>query len=225
MRLAILASLNGTNAQAIVEATRSGALNAEVAVIVTNRVNAGVIARGEKLGIPVEVIPSKGIAVREEYDAMVLKALARYDVDTIALAGWMRIMSQLFLDAYPDRIINLHPAILPSFTGGTGIADAYGYGVKVAGCSVHLVNPVLDGGPIIIQAAVPVQGTQDELEEKIHDMEHLIFPQALQWMAEGRIVVEGRRTSLLPASHPVKTASVVDGCLVWPPLETAFDNL
>lgn len=222
MKLAILASLNGTNARAIVEATRKGTLNAEVAVIVTNRQEAGVISLFKDSDIPVEIIPSKGIKDREEYDRMVVNVLKEYQVDTIALAGWMRILSNLFIDAFPGRIINLHPAILPSFPGGTGISDAYDFGVKIAGCSVHLVNPVLDGGPLIIQAAVPVTGTRSELEEKIHRMEHLIFPQALQWMAEGRISVEGHRTSLAPSSRSVRKVSVVEGCLISPALEQSF---
>lgn len=220
MRLAVLASLNGTNARAIVEAARRGVLDAEVAVIVTNRAEAGVITRCADLGVPVEVIPSKGVAVREEYDRIVVDRLAFYGVDTVALAGWMRILSDVFIDAFPGRIVNLHPALLPSFTGGTGIADAWQYGVKLAGCSVHLVSPVLDGGPLIIQAAVPVSGSVDELEARIHRMEHLIFSQALQWLAEGRLTTDGRRTSLLPASRPVKQTSIVDGCLICPPLES-----
>lgn len=219
MKLAILASLNGTNARAIVDATGNGTLNAEVAVIVTNRQEAGVISLFKDSDIPVEIIPSKGIKDREEYDRMVVNVLKEYQVDTIALAGWMRILSNLFIDAFPGRIINLHPAILPSFPGGTGISDAYDFGVKIAGCSVHLVNPVLDGGPLIIQAAVPVTGTRSELEEKIHRMEHLIFPQALQWMAEGRISFEGHRTSLAPSSRNVREVSVVEGCLISPALE------
>ena len=219
MRLAILASLNGTNAQAIVEAVRTGTLDAEVAVIVTNRTDAGVIARGRNLGIPVVVVPSKGVGDREVYDSMVLEVLKRYEVDTVALAGWMRILSDRFINAYPGRVLNLHPALLPSFPGGTGIADAYGYGVKVAGCTVHLVSSTLDGGPIVIQAAVPVRGTEEELEELIHRMEHLIFPQALQWLSEGRISMKGRCTAIMPSARPVTEVGIVDGCLVNPPLE------
>lgn len=198
MRLAILASGNGTNAEAIVQAAIEGRLHAEVAVILTNRPGAGVIARAQRLGVPLEVVPSKGAASREEYDQRVVDVLAGYRVDTIALAGWMRILSEVFLSAYEGRIVNLHPAILPSFTGGTGIADAYEYGVKITGCTVHLVSPVLDGGPIIIQAAVPVSGTQDELEARIHQMEHLIFVQALEWLSEDRLRLDGRRVVLLP---------------------------
>ena len=220
MKLAILASQNGTNAQAIVEAVREGRLDAEVAVILTNRPAAGVIRRAHDLGIPIEVLPSKGVTDRHEYDTEVVRILHGYGVDTVALAGWMRILSDVFLNAFEGRIINLHPALLPSFPGGTGIMDAYNYGVKVAGCSVHLVNGILDGGPLIIQAAVPVAGSCEELEELIHKMEHLIFPQALQWMSQGRIVTDGCRTRLLPPVKEVTRKSIVDGCLINPPLET-----
>lgn len=219
MKLAILASGNGTNAQAIAEAVREGRLDAEISVILTNREDAGVIERGKNLGIPVEIIPSKGIKVREEYDRLVVGVLKKYDVDAIALAGWMRILSDVFLNAFNGKILNLHPAILPSFTGGTGIRDAFEYGVKLAGCSVHFVSPVLDGGPLIIQAAVPVPDTCDELEERIHKMEHIIFPQALQWFAEGRLEITGHRVTLHPAGHSTRQIPVVEGCLISPPLE------
>lgn len=220
MKLAILASGNGTNAQAIVEAAREGRLDAEIKVILTNRPESGVIARAEKLGIPIEIVPSAGIKDRRQYDTLVVERLAPYKADAIALAGWMRILSDVFLDAYTNRIINLHPAILPSFTGGTGIQDAFDYGVKLAGCTVHLVNPVLDGGPIVIQAAVPVKGTVQELEAQIHKMEHLILPQALQWMSQNRIEVEGRCTRIKPSPAPVNQIGIVDGCLISPALET-----
>ena len=115
IRLAILASANGTNAQAIIEAVRDGLLDADVRVVLTNREDAGVIARVRKFGIPVEIIPSKGHKNRAEYDSLVVETLRRYDVDTVALAGWMRILSEVFVNAFKGRILNLHPALLPSF--------------------------------------------------------------------------------------------------------------
>lgn len=219
MRLAVLASGNGTNARAIVEAVRNGKLHAEVAVVLTNRPEAAVINRCRSLGVAVEVVPSRGIKDRAEYDSMVLKRLEPYRVDTVALAGWMRILSDVFVNAFPDRIINLHPAVLPSFPGGTGINDAYEYAVKIAGCTVHFVSSDLDRGPVIIQAAVPVSGSRDELEERIHEMEHLIFPQALQWLAEGRIALDGRRVNILPPEGEVRRIDYIQGCLISPPLE------
>lgn len=218
--LAILASANGTNAQAIIDATKSGKLKANVRVVLTNKPEAGVIEKAKKAGIPVEIIPSRGYKNRrEEYDTLVVEALRKYNVDTIALAGWMRILSSVFIDAYGGRIINLHPAILPSFKGHKGIEDAYAYGVKVTGCSVHLVVPELDAGPLIIQAAVPVKGSFDELEEQIHRMEHRILPQALQWFSEGRISLNGNVVKLKEPETECKKFDYIEGCLVWPPIE------
>ena len=218
--LAILASADGTNAQAIIDATKSGKLKANVRVVLTNKPEAGVIERAKKAGIPVEIIPSRGYKNRrEEYDTLVVEALRKYNVDTIALAGWMRILSSVFIDAYGGRIINLHPAILPSFKGHKGIEDAYAYGVKVTGCSVHLVVPELDAGPLIIQAAVPVKGSLEELEEQIHRMEHRILPQALQWFSEGRISLNGNVVKLKEPETECKKFDYIEGCLVWPPIE------
>ena len=219
IRLAILASANGTNAQAIIEAVRAGRLDADVKVVLTNKEDAGVIERARRLGVAVEIVPSKGIRNRAEYDALVVGTLKKYDVDTIALAGWMRILSEVFVNAYEGRILNLHPALLPSFKGATAIADAYEHGVRITGCSVHLVTPELDAGPVIIQAAVPVNGTVDELEAQIHRMEHRIFPQALQWFAEGRISIEGHKIIVAPASAKVNKIDYIEGCLVSPALE------
>jgi phosphoribosylglycinamide formyltransferase, formyltetrahydrofolate-dependent len=219
IKLAILASANGTNAQAIIEAVQAGRLDAEVAVVLTNKPEAGVIERARRLGVPVEIVPSKGHRNRAEYDALVVETLKKYDVDTIALAGWMRILSDVFVNAYYGRILNLHPALLPSFKGATAIVDAYEHGVRVTGCSVHLVTIELDAGPVIIQAAVPVNGTVDELEAQIHRMEHRIFPQALQWYAEGRISIEGHKINVAPAKTSVKKIDYIEGCIVSPPLE------
>lgn len=219
LKLAVLASGNGTNAEAILESVRTGKLDAEIRVILTNRPDAGVVSRAAKWNVPLEVIPSKGCGDRDVYDSRVVEALLRYGIDTVALAGWMRILSQTFLDAFPGRIVNLHPAILPSFKGGTGIADAYAYAVRISGCSVHLVCPELDGGPLIIQAAVPVDGTLQEFEDRVHRMEHLILPQALQWLGEGRLSVDGRKVTLLPPVSGIRKIDYVDGCLISPPLE------
>ena len=219
IKLAILASANGTNAQAIIESVRSRRLDADVKVVLTNKEDAGVIERARKLGVPVEIVPSKGIRNRAEYDALVVETLKKYDVDTIALAGWMRILSEVFVSAYEGRILNLHPALLPSFKGATAIADAYEHGVRITGCSVHLVTPELDAGPVIIQAGVPVNGTVDELEAQIHRMEHRIFPQALQWFSEGRINIEGHKVIVAPAAGKVKKIDYIEGCLVSPALE------
>lgn len=220
IELAILASADGTNAQAIIEAVKNGKLEANVRVVLTNKPEAGVIVRAKSAGIPVEIISSRGYKNRrEEYDTLVVEALKKYSVDTIALAGWMRILSPVFINAYGGRIINLHPAILPSFKGHKGIEDAYAYGVKLTGCSVHLVVPELDAGPLIIQAAVPVKGSYAELEEQIHKMEHRILPQALQWFSEGRISLDGHSVRIEQSAKECKMVDYIEGCLVSPALE------
>ena len=219
IKLAILASANGTNAQAIIEAVQAGRLDADVRVVLTNKPDAGVIERAHRLGVPVEILPPKGHRNRAEYDALVVETLKKYDVDTIALAGWMRILSEVFINAYSGRILNLHPALLPSFKGATAIVDAYEHGVRITGCSVHLVTLELDAGPVIIQAAVPINGTVDELEAQIHRMEHRIFPQALQWYAEGRVSTTGHKVFVAPAQDKVKKIDYIEGCIVSPPLE------
>lgn len=219
IRLAILASGNGTNAEAILEAVKNKNLDADIRVILTNKPESGVIERARRWNVPVEIVPSKGHKDRAEYDSLVVGALSRYAVDTIALAGWMRILSHVFLEAYPNRIINLHPAILPSFKGGTGIKDAYEHGVRISGCSVHLVCPELDNGPLIIQAAVPVQGTMDEFEAQVHRMEHRILPQALQWFSEGRLSIDGRKAVVAEPVYPVRRTDYLEGCLISPALE------
>ena len=219
IKLAILASANGTNAQAIIEAVRAGKLDAEVKVVLTNKPDAGVIERASRLGVPVEIVPSKGHRNRAEYDALVVETLKKYQVDTIALAGWMRILSEVFINAFSGRILNLHPALLPSFKGATAIVDAYEHGVRITGCSVHLVTLELDAGPVIIQAAVPVNGTASELEAQIHRMEHRIFPQALQWYAEGRVSTAGHKVIVAPAQNKVNKIDYIEGCIVSPPLE------
>ena len=219
IKLAILASANGPNAQAIIEAVQAGRLDADVRVVLTNKPDAGVIERAHRLGVPVEIVPSKGHRNRAEYDALVVETLKKYDVDTIALAGWMRILSEVFINAYSGRILNLHPALLPSFKGATAIVDAYEHGVRITGCSVHLVTLELDAGPVIIQAAVPINGTVDELEAQIHRMEHRIFPQALQWYAEGRVSTTGHKVFVAPAQDKVKKIDYIEGCIVSPPLE------
>lgn len=220
IRLGILASARGSNAEAIIEAVRSGCLEAEVCVVITNNPSAGVIARAEEYAIPIEVIPSKGYSGgREEYDALLLATLNRYGVDTVVLAGWMRILSKVMTEPFAGRMVNLHPALLPSFKGARAIEDAYEYGVKITGCSVHMVNGELDGGALIIQAAIPIRGSREDLEASIHKIEHLILPQALQWLSEGRLIQEGRCVVLKKKADSYKRVEYIDGCLIYPPLE------
>lgn len=219
IKLAILASGNGSNAQAIFEATANNFLDAKIEVVITNKPKAGVISKAQNADIPVEIIPSKGFNNREEYDSLIIKALSNYNVDTIALAGWMRILSPFFINTFKGKILNLHPTILPSFTGADGIKDAFDYGVKITGCTVHFVNKELDAGPVIIQAAVPVCDNAEKTENLIHRMEHLIFQQALQWLSENRLTIKGRTVGIASSTKNIRYVNYIDGCIISPPLE------
>ena len=222
IQLGIVASGSGTNAQAMIDAVEAGRLDARICVIIANRPGAKVLDRAEKHGIPHICLDHTTFPDRLSFDMAMVEKLREYGVDTVALAGYMRIVTPEFLQAFPDRVLNIHPALLPSFPGTHGARDAWNYGAKFSGCTVHIVNPVMDGGPIIIQAAIPVRQDEDDeqLLDRIHVFEHRIYVQALQWMAEGRLSLEGRRVLLAPADRSPAPAMPLS--LVWPPLEEGF---
>ena len=208
MRLGIMASGRGSNARAILEAVRDGRLRAEVPALVCNRVHAAVLEVAREFGVPAHVVVRSDFPTRTAQQRRMLEVLQRACVDTIALAGFSAIFRPFFLEAFPGRIINIHPSLLPAF-GGTMAprpqADALAAGVKLAGCTVHLVTEDLDSGPIVAQAAVCVHpdDTVDTLSERILEQEHRIFPEALQWLADGRVrVVDG----IAQVDPPVTTA-------------------
>ncbi|ATD80164.1 MULTISPECIES: phosphoribosylglycinamide formyltransferase [Desulfovibrio] len=222
LNIAILASGSGSNAQAIIDKAAAGVLDVNVCCIICNRPGAGVIERAAKAGIACVVLDHKAYPDRESYDRAVVQHLQKYDARLVVLAGYMRLLSPVFLDAFSGRVINIHPALLPSFPGVHGGADALEYGVRISGCTVHFVEEKMDGGPVIIQAAVPVNPGEDvdDLMQRIHAMEHRIYPQAIQWLAQNRISVWGREVHVAPGSA---VATVPDGqWLVYPPLEEGF---
>lgn len=222
LNIAILASGSGSNAQAIIDKAAAGVLDANVCCIICNRPGAGVIERAARAGIACVVLDHKAYPDRESYDRAVVQHLQKYDARLVVLAGYMRLLSPVFLDAFSGRVINIHPALLPSFPGVHGGADALEYGVRISGCTVHFVEEKMDGGPVIIQAAVPVNPGEDvdDLMQRIHAMEHRIYPQAIQWLAQNRISVWGREVHVAPGSA---VATVPDGqWLVYPPLEEGF---
>lgn len=223
IRLGIVASGSGTNAQAMIDAAEAGRLDADIRVIIANRPGAKVLDRAAKHGIPAVCLDHTAFPDRLSFDMAMVEKLKEYGVDTVALAGYMRIVTPEFLQAFPDRVLNIHPALLPSFPGTHGARDAWNYGAKFSGCTVHLVNPVMDGGPIIIQAAIPVRQDEDDeqLLDRIHVFEHRIYVQALQWMAEGRLSLDGRRVLLAPSDRPA-SGQQMPLSLVWPPLEEGF---
>ena len=199
-RIGVLLSGRGSNFEALAESIAAGRIPAaEIAVVISNRDGAPGIQRTESRGIPARVIPSTGLE-REAYDRQVAAVLDEHKVDLICLAGYMRLLSPYFVAKFPNRILNIHPSLLPSFPGLESQRQALEYGVKFAGCTVHFVDENLDAGPIIIQSVVPVlEGdTEASLSEKILKEEHRIYSQAVKIVLEGKFKIEGRRVLSAP---------------------------
>ena len=197
-RIAVLLSGRGSNFEALAENISSGKIpGAEIAIVISNKPDAQGLERAKSRGIPTRMIPSKGLE-REEYDRLVVATLQQQQVELICLAGYMRLLSAYFVAAFPQRIINIHPSLLPSFPGLESQKQALEYGVKFAGCTVHFVDENLDAGPIILQSAVPVLDSDNEqtLSERILREEHRIYSQAVKIVLEGKYKIEGRRVIL-----------------------------
>jgi phosphoribosylglycinamide formyltransferase 1 len=193
-RLGILLSGRGSNFEAIADRIATGNLHAEIAVVISNVESAPGLERARARGLKTVFIPSKN-RVREEFDLEVLAVLRKHDVSLVVLAGFMRIFSKVMLDAFPHSILNIHPALLPCFPG-TGVQQkALDHGVKFSGCTVHFVDDVLDGGPIILQAVVPVHDddTSETLGARILKEEHRIYSEAIDLVLSGRCEIHGRR--------------------------------
>lgn len=194
-RLGVLISGNGTNLQAIIDRSEKGDLQAEVVCVISNKADAFGLERARKHGIPALHLDHKSFSGRGEYDAAVVNCLQEYNVELVILAGFMRIVTPVLLDAFPNRVMNIHPALLPSFAGLDAQKQTLEYGAKVSGCTVHFVDAGTDTGPIILQSTVPVMENDSEetLSHRIHLEEHKLYPAAIQLFAEGRLKVEGRR--------------------------------
>src|SRR2546427_5412651 len=194
-RRGVLLSGRGSNFEALAESVAARRIpNAEIAVVISNREGAPGIQRAESRGIKTRVIPSKGLE-REVYDRQVAAVLDEHKVDLVCLAGYMRLLSPFFVAKFPNRILNIHPSLLPSFPGLESQRQAFEYGVKFAGCTVHFVDENLDAGPIILQATVPVldEDTEATLSEKILKEEHRIYSEAVKIVLEGKYKIIGRR--------------------------------
>jgi phosphoribosylglycinamide formyltransferase-1 len=194
-RIGVLLSGRGSNFEALAESIASGRIpNAEIAMVISNRDGAPGIDRAKARGISTRVIPSKGLE-REAYDRQVVEVLNEHKVDLVCLAGYMRLLSPYFVAAFPNRILNIHPSLLPSFPGLESQRQALEYGVKFAGCTVHFVDENLDAGPIVLQAVLPVNDTdtEDTLSVRILQEEHRIYSEAVRIVLEGRYKIEGRR--------------------------------
>lgn len=202
MRFGVLISGSGSNLQAVLDACAMGELDAEVAVVVSNRADAFGLERARRVGVPAVHLDPKAFDGAAAYNHALLETLRVHGVEYVVMAGYMRLLGSEVLDAFPMRVINLHPALLPSFPGAHGIADAFAHGVKVTGVTVHFANEVFDEGPIIAQEPVRIEehDTLDTLEEKIHAVEHRILPATLQLIAEGRVVLDGRKVRILPVA-------------------------
>ena len=194
-RIGVLLSGRGSNFEALADSISAGRIpNAEIAMVVSNREGAPGIERARARGLATRAIPSKGLE-REPYDRLVVAALREADVDLICLAGYMRLLSPFFVAAFPQRILNIHPSLLPSFPGLESQKQALEYGVKFAGCTVHFVDENLDAGPIVLQAVVPIEDsdTEDSLSARILKEEHRIYSEAVKIVLEGKFKIAGRR--------------------------------
>jgi len=196
--LGILLSGRGSNFEAIADNVASGTLDANIAVVISNRADAPGIESARRRGLNAAVIPSKGVA-REEHDRAVATVLQQHQVDLVCLAGYMRLLSPWFVSQFPNRILNIHPSLLPAFSGLDAQKQAFDYGVKVSGCTVHFVDADLDHGAIILQKTVPVLDTDDDhtLAAHILAQEHVAYTEAIRIVLEGKYSVIGRRVVML----------------------------
>ncbi|MBE9030810.1 phosphoribosylglycinamide formyltransferase [filamentous cyanobacterium LEGE 11480] len=181
MRLGVMASGSGSNFEAIAQAIRDQQLNAQIQTVIYNNPGAGVVARADRFGVGHQLFDHRQFPSREALDAAIVSALQAADVDWVIMAGWMRIVTPILINAFPNRVLNIHPSLLPSFRGIRAVEQALAAGVKVTGCTVHLVVPEVDAGEIIMQAAVPVliDDTAATLQQRIHTQEHVIYPRAI----------------------------------------------
>lgn len=198
LRLGVLASGRGSNLQSILEAIARGELSARVRVVISNKKDAQALERAERYQVPALFLDPSHSRSREEYDAAILQQLKGHEIELVVLAGYMRLVTRTLIDSYRNRIINVHPSLLPAFPGMRAHRQALEHGVRVSGCTLHFVDEEMDHGPIIAQAAVPVlEGdTEETLSERILAEEHRLLPQVLQLYAEGKLKVEGRKVHI-----------------------------
>ncbi|AAM30139.1 MULTISPECIES: phosphoribosylglycinamide formyltransferase [Methanosarcina] len=197
VKIAVLVSGRGSNLQAIIDSIEKGYIkNAAVNVVISNKADAYALERAKNHGISAVFLDSRG-RDRAEYDREILKVLRQYDTDLLLLAGYFRLLGSEIINAYRNRILNIHPSLLPAFKGLHAQKQAFEYGVKVAGCTVHFVDEGLDSGPIIIQRCVPVLpgDTEETLTDRILEQEHIIYPEAVRLFVEGKLKVEGRNVT------------------------------
>jgi len=216
IRIGVLVSGSGSNLQSIMDACESGFIDGKIALVISNVPDVYALKRAEQKSIPTVVIPHGSFSDRESFERELARILHYNEVDLVVLAGFMRVLTNEFLGRFPGRVMNIHPALLPSFPGLGVRQKAIDYGVRFSGCSVHFVDAGVDTGPIIIQAVVPVypEDTEEELKERILTLEHKIYPKAIQLFAQGRLRVEGRQVFVSGLEH------TADAYIVNPPLDS-----
>jgi len=193
--IAVLVSGSGSNLQAIIDASEAGKIPGKIGVVLSNKSDAYGLVRARNHGIPAEAVDHRSFANREAFDARLVEVIKSYGAELVCLAGFMRVVTPVFLRAFPGRILNIHPALLPSFPGTHGPGQALRYGVRFSGCTVHFLDEGVDTGPIIVQAVVPVHedDTEESLAARILVEEHRIYPMAIRLFLEGKLEISGRR--------------------------------
>ena len=202
IRIGVLVSGNGSNLQSIIDSAEAGKLDVEIACVISNNAKAYALERAKRHQIPAFHLDHRSFPTRKAFDTVVVNLLHDHQVQLVVMAGFNRIITSVLLDAFPMSLMNIHPALLPSFPGTNAQQQALEHGVKIAGCTVHFVDEGTDSGPIIIQAAVPAfdYDTEETLSARILAEEHKIFPKAIQLFAEGRLSVQGRKVLIKPPS-------------------------
>ncbi len=199
MNIAVLVSGRGSNLQAIIDSIENGYLKARISVVISDIENAYALGRAKKHGIEAVFVDHEKYSSKDLYEKQVLAVLKKHNAELILLAGYMKILGKTLLSAYKDRILNIHPALLPAFPGLHAQKQAFEYGVKVAGCTVHFVDECLDGGAIILQRCIEVRedDTDETLADRILEQEHKIYPEAVKLFVENRLRIEGRKVKIL----------------------------
>ena len=195
MKIAVLVSGSGTNLQTLIEQLHQNEMSGiDIAVVISDRRKVYALTRAERVGIPTHVVRTQDFENRVDFDAEISRLVKHYAAELIVLAGFMKLFQPPFVRKYQNRIINVHPALLPAFPGAHPVADTLAYGVKIAGVTVHFVDEGVDSGPIIAQSAVPVLDTDDEesLHNRIQIEEHKLYPEVIKWYAQGKLKVKGR---------------------------------
>ncbi|MDD2752376.1 MAG: phosphoribosylglycinamide formyltransferase [Candidatus Omnitrophica bacterium] len=205
MNIAVFASGRGSNFSAIARAVKNGKISANLALLVCDTPGAGVLGRAKRAGVKTVLVKREDFTAKKDFEDQIIRHLEENKIGLIIMAGFMRILSPEFVARFKNQIINIHPALLPAFKGGHAIKDAFDYGAKTTGVTVHFVDEKMDHGPIILQAPVEIteNDTLESLEEKIHKIEHKLYPQAVILFIEGRLEIEGRRVRITPGVSPL----------------------